>query len=114
MKYGIPIAKRYIWPHAKDALIRTASDIIEERGPAREVLKNNSKAFIKNIGSSIATKLVQEGSGLGRKRKASSNVTNFLPLKQSKLRQIQKKGKKQKKTKPKKTIRKTDFISTCL
>ncbi|OXA53736.1 hypothetical protein Fcan01_11171 [Folsomia candida] len=64
VKYGIPIAKKYILPHAKDAFLRTVADITSDRSSAKESVKNNSKRLIKDIGSSIVSKLVQDGSGL--------------------------------------------------
>lgn len=111
VKYGIPIAKKYILPHAKDAFLRTVADITSDRSSAKESVKNNSKRLIKDIGSSIVSKLVQDGSGLSRKRKYKTEDTKFTPILKKKQKLV--KNNKSKKAK-KSPSKKTDFISTCL
>lgn len=62
-KYAIPIASKYILPHAKSAILRTASDVIQDRSNLKKSLKQNTKTLVKNIGHQVFNKLTQEGSG---------------------------------------------------
>jgi hypothetical protein len=68
-KYAIPLINRYILPHAKEALVRTASDVAENRSTIKQSLKANSKNLLKNIGSDVFKNLTQGGLGKGRNEK---------------------------------------------
>jgi len=113
VKYGIPLAQKYIWPHARDAVVRTAEDLIQDRSNIKQALKRNSGNFIKSVGKSVADKLLQEGSGLSRKRKKLQSP-GYSHIKAKRPKTLKKPKQIKKKLTKGKTVKKLDFISQCL
>lgn len=96
-RYVIPLLQKYVFPHAKNAIVNTVSDLAQGK-PLSQTLKNQTLGMLKNVGTSLTKP--QKGSG----------------LKDSKIKRIGTfecgMGKKRKQTKAKKNIKKKPKLST--
>ncbi|CAL8140266.1 unnamed protein product [Orchesella dallaii] len=79
-----PAAKKYVLPHAQEAVKNIAGDIISGRN-VKESIKERGSSAIKGIGDQIMT---QSGSGRSRKRKRLVKLTSYKKRKISKKRQL--------------------------
>jgi len=66
----LPAAKKYVLPHAEEAIGNIAGDLINGRSNIKDSLKANGITALKKIGKSV---LDQSGSGRPKKRKRSTN-----------------------------------------
>jgi len=75
-KYAIPLFKKYVLPHAADALRNTASDI-SSGASVKDAFKNNALSLAKNVGKEVIKR--QSGGGMGcTKRIKTATVSALL------------------------------------
>jgi len=103
-RYTIPVVKRFILPHVKNAAISTAVDVV--RGtPVRSALKSNTANLIREIKADVIHSLTQQGKGITPRkqtiRKVLKPVTKLPPAKKKSSQSTPKT-----KTKKKSVIRK--------
>lgn len=69
-KYALPLLAKFVFPHAKNAVTNTVSDIAQNGTTVKQALKTNSAKFLKDVGSGVVNHFLhnQTGSGLTRKR----------------------------------------------
>lgn len=87
-KYALPLIMKYVLPHAKEAGLRTISDVVKGSS-VKSALKKNGVGFLKNVGgelirSTLNSSKTQRGKGV--------RVTS----KKRKTKEKAKKGKKRK------------------
>jgi hypothetical protein len=90
-KYAIPLFKKYVLPHAADALRNTASDI-SSGATIKDAFKNNALSLAKNVGKEVIKR--QSGGGMGcTKRIRTTTVSSLLkkPATKKKRRVIKRK-----------------------
>jgi hypothetical protein len=83
-KYAIPLISKYILPHAREALVNTASDLVENRSSLKQSIKSNSKSFVKNVGKSLLKNLTQKGEGKKKSKRKSTQPLSKARAKKSK------------------------------
>lgn len=108
-RYIIPVTKKYILPHAKEAVLSTLSDIHQNGADVSEALKRNGLRCIKNIGNSVVNSK-QVGGNITRKKRGAVILS---PIK-AKIRKTFRKTKREsnkKKSKKKATRSKTDIFA---
>lgn len=112
-RYSIPIASKYLFPHAKAAAINTYRDIIAGGGVKRAV-RNNAIGFLQNVGHDVLEGFKQKGSGIScakRKRVVSvmSKGSKINHKKATRKKSVKKKQKPQ--TKKRKSSKKSKLLS---
>ena len=78
-KYALPLLMKYVFPHAKEAALRTLSDVAVGGQSVKGALKKNSVGFLKNVGGDVlssATAKLQTGKGI---RKVTKSTTSCKP-----------------------------------
>lgn len=87
-RYSIPIIKKYVIPHFREAVFNTVKDVALHGSSVKGAVKNNTKKFFGGIGNDIYSNIVQSGKGISRKRisksqKRSTKVTKSTNKKSS-------------------------------
>jgi hypothetical protein len=90
-RYALPLLMKYVFPHARDAAIRTVSDVTTNGASLKSSLKKNGIGFIKNVGVSILKNTIASQSGQGIKRKIKGKKKSKKPTKRVK-KTLQKTG----------------------
>ena len=88
-KYALPLISKYIIPHAKEAVFRTASDVAKNKSSFKEALKTNTQNLAKNIGKDIFHNLTQTGKDFKRKgsiRSSDISLAHYLKPKRLVIR----------------------------
>jgi|SRR5271154_7137705 len=103
--YAVPLFKRYIVPHAKQAALSLVNDVVSNRSSLQEAIKRHGYNLAQNIKNDLLCN--QKGSGKRLKRKAKTILSSAVPPKKQKVKiQVKQKVKKSKKSKKSKKIRK--------
>lgn len=74
-RYAVPLIKRYIFPHAKKAVLNTAVDLMQGGSPLKSTLKRNVKSFANDVTSDVLTRITQKGKGIKSQRKPSASLS---------------------------------------
>ena len=63
----MPVVKRYVLPHGKNALLSTISDIAEngDSNSVKQALKKRGLGLIRNIGTDLAKSVLTRQTGAG-------------------------------------------------
>ena len=66
-RYVLPVVKRYVLPHGKNALLSTISDIAEngDSNSVKQALKKRGLGLIRNIGTDLAKSVLTRQTGAG-------------------------------------------------
>ena len=79
-KYALPLLMKWVLPHAKQAALKTVSDIAGGRHSVKSALKHNSIGFLKDVGEniihSVVTKTKQTGKGVKKRTYTRTKSTN--------------------------------------
>lgn len=118
-RYSIPIVRKYVIPHFKEAVVNTVKDVALHGSSVGGALKNNTRKFFGGIGNDIYSNIVQKGSGIARKRNSKirkqnpKKILKSVPTKKAKPKKSSKKSKTNKtvKRKPPKQKSKLDIFS---
>lgn len=106
-RYSIPIVKKYVIPHFREAVLNTVKDVALHGSSVGGAIKNNTKKFFGGVGSDIYSNIIQSGKGISRKRaaktqKRSAKITKSAPKKKSTVKKTAKKKVSPKKSTAKK------------
>jgi hypothetical protein len=109
-KYAIPLFRKYILPHAKEAAIRTISDVASGETTFKKAAKARGFNFLKRVGS----ELTQSGQGIVHRKKA--RISQFVltkPIRQKKLKKskVKKRNPVKRKSKKKGSRSRKDIFS---
>lgn len=74
-RYSIPLVKKYVLPHVKEAAMGVYKDI-QQGHNVKQSLKNNAISLMQNVGHDVLENFKQKGTGLARRKRSlpSSSV----------------------------------------
>ncbi len=106
-RYSIPIVKKYVIPHFREAVLNTVKDVALHGSTVGGAIKNNTKKFFGGIGNDIYSNIVQSGKGISRKRiSKTSKRSTKIAKSASKKKVTPKKITTKRKVNPRKSITK--------